>query len=499
MAVVAMAHGQGPAPSPGPAVRLRGPPRRDPRRIPASSTRDSSAVGEWRHYGGDAGARKVLAAGADRRETLPRLQVAWQWPSPDNAVVAANPDVAPRRLSGHAVHGQRRALHGDLPGATGGNLRPGTGAAIWTFDPGSWRAGRPGNLGFVHRGLAYWTDGTRERLLVGTGDAYLIAVDARTGVARSGLRRRRPRRPDGQRGARRAHDALLELDRRRSCAATSSSSARACTMVPATKEYPRGDVTGYDVRTGKRLWTFHSIPAQGRASGTTPGAATPPEYTGSTNVWTLMSADEELGLRLPAVWHADQRLLRRPSPGRQPFADRSWPWTRRTGKRRVALPGGASRAVGLRLAGRADARRHHRRRHGASRRVAQVSKQGFIYVLDRRDRAAGVADRGAARAAVGGAGRAHVADAAVPDQAAGVRAPGSHRRRPHRLHARAAARALEVVQEYDRGPLFTPPSERGTVQLPGWVGGANWGGAAFDPETRLLYVPSLTSPRWCSS
>jgi quinoprotein glucose dehydrogenase len=56
------------------------------------------------------------------------------------------------------------------------------------------------------------------------------------------------------------------------------------------------------------------------------------------------------------------------------------------------------------------------------------------------------------------------------------------------------AQALEVLKQWDRGPLFTPPTERGAVQLPGDVGGADWGGAGIDPETGFLYVPSLTSP-----
>ena len=56
------------------------------------------------------------------------------------------------------------------------------------------------------------------------------------------------------------------------------------------------------------------------------------------------------------------------------------------------------------------------------------------------------------------------------------------------------AQASEVLKAWDRWPLFTPPSERGAVQIPGNVGGADWGGAGFDPATGMLYVPSLTSP-----
>ena len=55
-------------------------------------------------------------------------------------------------------------------------------------------------------------------------------------------------------------------------------------------------------------------------------------------------------------------------------------------------------------------------------------------------------------------------------------------------------RALEIARRYQLGPLFTPPSEKGTIVLPGHGGGANYGGASFDPETGRLYVPSVTIP-----
>ena len=60
-------------------------------------------------------------------------------------------------------------------------LDPATGQTRWIYDPVSYTAGRPANVGFLHRGLGYWTDGKQERLLLGTADAYLISVDARTG------------------------------------------------------------------------------------------------------------------------------------------------------------------------------------------------------------------------------------------------------------------------------------------------------------------------------
>ena len=54
------------------------------------------------------------------------------------------------------------------------------------------------------------------------------------------------------------------------------------------------------------------------------------------------------------------------------------------------------------------------------------------------------------------------------------------------------AEALELIDKFDHGPIFTPPTERGTIQLPGWGGGANWTGAAVDPDTGMIYIPSST-------
>ena len=54
--------------------------------------------------------------------------------------------------------------------------------------------------------------------------------------------------------------------------------------------------------------------------------------------------------------------------------------------------------------------------------------------------------------------------------------------------------ALQIIEEFDYGGLYTPPSLNGTVTLPGWTGGAEWSGAAYDPETSMYYIPSVTSP-----
>ena len=136
---------------------------------------------------------------------------------------------------------------------------------------------------------------------------------------------------------------------------------------------------------------------------------------------------------------------------------------------------------------------------GRSRSLAQPTKQAFLYVLRSRDRRADLADRGAAGAEGRHARRVVLADAAVPDQAAGVRRPGLRDRRSDRLHARAARGSdRAAIAPYRLGPIFTPPSVSrregpiATLTMGAQAAATNWPGASFDPETRTLYVASQT-------
>ena len=374
---------------------------------------------------------------------------------------------AARRVPGHAAHGQRRALHGHIARRVRRD-RPGDRQDALAVRPGELEgaAGRRTSASRI-AASAYWTDGTSERILSGTHDAYLISIDAKTG------------KPDPAFGDNGRVDVIAGLSRyaerdrgttpstrRRSSSGTSSSPARTSDDVPPNKEAPRGDVSGYDVRTGKRCG--RSARFRSRASSaTTPGKTASAEYTGNTNVWSMMTRRRRARLRLPAVRHADQRLLRRPSPRRQPVRREPRLPRRDDRQARLALPGRAPRPVGLRLPRRADPRRHHRRRQAhQGRRAGQQA--GVRLRLRSRDRHAGLADRRAAGAAVDGAGR--------EDRRRRSRFRPSRRRSSGRASSRATsstsrrsckAQALEMLKRFDRGPLFTPPTERGAVQLPG--------------------------------
>jgi quinoprotein glucose dehydrogenase len=137
-----------------------------------------------------------------------------------------------------------------------------TGKTIWVHDPESYKAGRPTNLGFVHRGVAYWTDGREERIFIGTSDAHLVAIDAKTGKPVSGF---------GDNGKVNLAKAIpLAVNARNYAVTAPPVICRDVVIVgasisdgPAVKEAPRGDIQAFDVRTGKPLWIFHTVPQSG--------------------------------------------------------------------------------------------------------------------------------------------------------------------------------------------------------------------------------------------
>jgi quinoprotein glucose dehydrogenase len=456
----------------------------------AASQSPGDTLREWTHYAGTAASQKYSPLDQITAQNVSRLRAAWRWTSPDNAIVEANPLVRP-------------GMYHDTPLMVGGTLYTvtslgqvaaidaGTGLTRWVFDPESWKTGRPGNLGFVHRGLAYARVGDDERLLLGTGDAYLLSIDARRGQLD-------PRFGDGGKV-----DLMTGISYAvRATNYAVSAAPIVCRGVivvgssihdgPTQKEWPRGDVSGYDLRTGRRLWTLRSIPQKG-AVGDHTWLGDSAAYSGNTNVWTNMSADEELGLVYLPFGTPTNDFYGGHRPGDNLFAESLVAIDARTGKRAwhfqmvhhgiwdYDLPS-APILADLRVEGR------------AVKAVVQVSKQGFTYVFDRKTGKPvwPIEERPVPQSGVAG-------ERTSPTQPFPLRPPPFERQGLTDedlidFTPELRAQALAVVSGFDRGPLFTPPSERGAIALPGWVGGANWGGAAVDPETGVLFVPSITLP-----
>jgi len=446
--------------------------------------------GQWLTHGGTSANARYSSLDQITRENVRDLRVAWRWTSPDEALMASQPGIrtwlnqaTPLMIDGLLYVSTSISQVAAIDAASGRTL--------WVHDPRIWVHGTPANFGYVHRGVAYWTDGRERRILIGTGNGYLIALDARTGA---------PITSFGVAGRVDLTEGLGRPVDRRWYTVTSpplvvgdlvivGSSIQGSPMRP---DMPPGHVRAFDVRTGAQRWIFHSIPQTGELGNET-WAGESWRTVGGVNVWTIMSADEQLGYvylpfspaandyygggRLGDNLFADSLVCLEAATGR-----RVWHFQLvRHGLWDYDIPA-APNLIDLTIGGR------------RVRAVAQVTKQGFVYVFDR---VTGrplwpIEDR-------------PVIQSAVPGEQSALRQPFPTKPAPfERQDASPEAvidftpelreQALAILAQYDHGPLFTPPTERGTVLVPGVGGGANWSGAAFDPETATLYVPSITAP-----
>jgi quinoprotein glucose dehydrogenase len=448
-------------------------------------------IGEWRVYGADLANTKYAPLDQISRDNVRSLRIAWRWRSIDQDVLAARPDL-------HTF------LNEATPLMAGGRLYtvtslsqiaaidPATGRTIWSYDPKAYDAGQPVNLGFVNRGLAYWRlDTDTERLYFGTGDGYLIALDAGTG---------RPVPSFGDAGRVDLTSGLRRPVNRAEYSVTSPPIvSRGVVIVGSSVLDPvlrqagaPGDVRGFDARTGKLRWTFHTIAQRGE-----PGAETwedgSSERTGNANVWTIMSADESLGYvylpvstptsdfygghRRGANLYGDSLVAVRAETGQ-----RVWHFqTTHHGLWDYDLPAApvlADATIG-----------------GRPRKiVAQVTKQGFCFVFDREtgEPVWPIEERPVPASTLEG-------ERAWPTQPFPSRPAPFDRQGivendliDFTPELRAEARA--ILGKHHHGPLFTPPVKGTTIMLPGWIGGASWAGAGFDPDSGLLYVQSVTAP-----
>lgn len=266
----------------------------------------------------------------------------------------------------------------------------------------------------------------------------------------------------------------------------------------ATKvEGDPGDVSAYDIRTGQLRWTFHVVPQEGDPALTT-WKGDSWRYTGAGNVWSLMSADDELGyVYLPTTsmtndMYGGHRL------GDTLYATSIVCVEAATGKKvwhyqtvHHDLFDYDNPAAPILVDITVDGK--------PIKGVAQVTKQSFTYVLDR---VTGkpvwpIEERPVPASTVPG-------EQASPTQPFPTRPPAFDRQGITGndlidFTPELRAEALAIFKQYVTGPVFTPPSvigerTKGTIELSGSVGGADWTGAAFDPDTGMLYVPSMTNP-----
>jgi quinoprotein glucose dehydrogenase len=255
---------------------------------------------------------------------------------------------------------------------------------------------------------------------------------------------------------------------------------------------PPGDVQAFDVRTGERVWRFNPIPRPGEVGNET-WEDDSWRYTGHTNVWAPMSADVERGLVYLPVSTPSNDFYGGARKGDNLFAESLVCLDARTGRRvwhhqivhhgvwDYDLP--TAPVLGT---VRVD---------GVERDiVVQLTKQGFAFVFDRvtgepiwpiEERAVAASDVPGERVSP---------TQPFPTRPAPFAPQGFTQRDLVDFTPELNAFAREILKQYRIGPLYTPPSLEGTVMAPGVIGGAGWGGGAFDPETGVLYVKASNSP-----
>src|SRR6058998_145342 len=225
------------------------------------------ARGEWPTYGGTHANAHYSSLDQITRDNVKQLRIAWRWVSPDRELMAARPEM--RTWANEAtplmVGG---VLYVSTSASQVAAIDARTGRTLWVHDPKIWVHGTPANFGYVHRGVSYWGDGRSARVLIGTGNGYLLALDARTGA---------PIRSFGRDGRVDLVEGLGRPVDRRWYSVTSPPLVAGDVVIvgssiqgwPMRPDMPPGHVRAFDVRTGAPRWIFHSIPEAGQLGNDT--------------------------------------------------------------------------------------------------------------------------------------------------------------------------------------------------------------------------------------
>ncbi|MBI1872832.1 MAG: pyrroloquinoline quinone-dependent dehydrogenase [Acidobacteria bacterium] len=450
--------------------------------------------GEWRTYGGDLGHTRYSPLDQITAANFGKLEIAWRLKT-DN--LGSRPEfqleVTPLMANGvvYATAGTRRAVVA---------LDAATGEVLWVHGEREGPRGAAAPRQLSGRGLAYWSDGAEERILYVTPGYRMIALDAKTGVPVPGfgaagvvdLKKDDDQEIDLVTGEVGLHATPIVAGDVVIVGAAHRSGG-----VPRGMRNIKGFVRGFDVRTGKRLWIFHTVPMPGEFGHET-WLGESWAYTGNTGVWAQISVDEELGLAYLPVELPTGDYYGGHRPGTGLFGESLVAVDLKTGQRRwhyqfvhhgiwdMDIPC-APILADVTVNGR------------TIKMVAQPTKQSFLYVFDR---VTGqpiwpIEERPVAKGEVPG-------EWYSPTQPFPTKPPAYDRQGVAvddliDFTPELRAEAVKMIERYKIGPIFTPPvvSQKegplATLVLPSATGGANWPGGSYDPETHFLYVFSQTN------
>ena len=449
---------------------------------------------EWRTYGGDLRSTRYMPLDQVTRDNFSKLQIAWRLKTDSlGPIPEFNFQVTPLLIKGvlYTAAGSRRTIVA---------LDAASGEILWVHRMDEGKRGLAAPRRLSGRGIAHWTDGKQDRIVYVTPGYQMIALDAKTGLKVPSF---------GKNGI---VDLKLEMDQPVDIE-TGEVGLHATPIIandvivigaahlpgsmPKSRRHEKGYIRGYDARTGKRLWIFHTVPLRGEFGWETweNESAT---YTGNAGVWAQMSIDEDLGLVYLPVELPTGDYYGGHRPGNTLFSESLVALDLKTGKRRwhyqlvhhgiwdfdiPCAPILADITVNGKLI----------------KAVAQPTKQGWVYVFDRvtGEPVWPIEERPVEKGEVPGEWYA-------PTQPFVTIPPAFDRQGVSiddliNFTPALRAEAVEFVKQYKIGPLFTPPivskwgGPWGTLMLPSNTGGTNWPGGALDPQTNILYIYSFTN------
>jgi len=447
--------------------------------------------GEWRTYGGDLGNTRYSPLNQINASNFDKLQIAWRF---NTASLGPRPEfnleATPLMVGGviYTVAGSRR----DVVALDAAN-----GEMLWMHTEKEGARGDAAPRRLSGRGLAYWSNGREERILYVTPGYRLVALDAKTGLmipsfGKSGfvdLKMDDDQEIDLINGEMGLHAAPTVAGDTIIVGA-----AHLAGGVPKSKTNVKGYVRGFDVKTGKRLWIFHTIPKPGEFGYNT-WENDSAEYTGNTGVWAQISVDEELGLVYLPVELPTGDYYGGHRPGNGLFGESIVAVDLKTGQRKWHyqlvhhgiwdwdIPC-APMLVDFNFNGR------------VVKAVAQPTKQSILYVFDR---ATGqpiwpIEEKPVPQGDV--PGEKYSPTQPMPTKPPAYGRTGTSVDELINFTPELRAEAEKVAARYKMGPLFTPPivskleGPLATLVAGCCQGGTGWPGGSYDPETHMLYAPT---------